>query len=155
MPVDVFLVLGLSMGLIVFAFRRGSMPEKAGGVIVAFNLSVDLLVRELVGSWDFGAFSSTRLLIDLVEFGLLLVLALSANRVWPIFSAAAQLLAVGGSLAVWGSPGGIDLAYWAVTQVPLFGQLAALACGTCFHLRRQARIGPYRDWRRRYSPQFR
>ncbi len=151
MPVDVILVLGLSIGVVCFAGWRGGKPEKLGATIVALSICIDLIVREWVGGWDFSTFSSSRLLIDLAELGLLLGLALSANRLWPIFSAATQMVAVAGSLAVWGSKGGMQVAYWAVTQLPLFGQLAALGLGTFFHLRRQAVVGPYRDWRRRYS----
>jgi hypothetical protein len=150
-PVDVALVLGLSTGVIIFAFRQGSTPEKLGAVIVALNMCIDLLVRELYGGWDFTAFSSSRLLIDVTELGLLLALALSANRVWPIFSAATQMVAVAGNLAAWGTSGGMQLAYWAVTQMPLFGQIAALAVGTYLHVRRQAVVGRYRDWRIAYS----
>jgi hypothetical protein len=122
-----------------------------GAAIVALNLSIDLVVRQWMGRWDFTAFSTSRFLIDLAELGLLLALALSANRVWPIFSAATQMVAVAGSLAVWGSKGGNQMAYWAVTQMPLFGQLAALAIGTLFHMRRQAVVGRYRDWCQAYS----
>jgi hypothetical protein len=151
MPVDVILVLGLSASVIGFAFWRGGKPEMLGAVIVALNLCIDPVVRAWAGQWDFSAFSTSRFLVDLVEFGLLFSLALHANRVWPIFSAASQLVAVAGSLAVLKSGGGMQVAYWAVTQLPLFGQLAALAFGTYFHLRRREVIGPYRDWRVAYS----
>lgn len=139
------------MAVIGFAFRRGGKPERLGAAIVGLNICIDLVVRQWVGAWDFSTFSSSRFLIDLVEFGLLFFLAYNANRVWPIFSAAAQLVAVGGSLAVLQSKGGMQIAYWAVTQLPLLGQLVALALGTFFHLRREAVIGPYRDWRVAYS----
>lgn len=153
MPVDVILALGLSTFVIGFAFWRGGKPEKLGAAIVAFSMCIDLAVRLWVGEWDFSTFNRRRFLIDLVELGLLFSLALKANRVWPIFSAAAQMVAVAGSLAVLGSQGGMQIAYWAVTQLPLFGQLAALALGTFFHVRRQAMVGPYRDWRLAHSPQ--
>jgi len=151
MRADVILVLGLSMAVIAFAFWRGGKPERLGAGIIGLNICTDLVVRQWVGQWDFSVFSSSRFLIDLVEFSLLFPLAYNANRVWPIFSAACQLVAVGGSLAVLQSNGGMQVAYWAVTQLPLLGQLAALAFGTFFHLRREAVIGPYRDWRVAYS----
>lgn len=154
MPVDVILVLVISASVIGFAVWRGGKPEMLGAGVVVFNLLIDPMVRAVVGQWDFSTFSSSRFVVDLVEFGLLFSLALHANRVWPIFSAASQLVAVGGSLAVLESGGGMQIAYWAITQLPLFGQLAALAFGTFFHLRRQAAIGPYRDWRATYSPQL-
>lgn len=152
MAADVALVLVVSAAIFAFAFRAGGAPERIGALIVGFNICVDLLAATVLGQWDFSTFSSSRLLIDLLEFGLLLALAYRANRVWPIFSAAAQLVAVGGSLAVWKSGGGMQVAYWAVTQLPLLGQLAALAAGTLFHRRREALIGPYRDWRLRHAP---
>jgi len=151
MPFDVLVVLGLSAAIIGFAVRRGGQPEKFGAAVIALNLCIDLAVRQWAGRWDFTAFSTTRFVIDLAEFGLLFFLAMNANRVWPIFSAAAQLVAIGGSLAVLRSDGGMQVAYWAVTQLPLFGQLAALMIGTFLHSRRQAVIGPYRDWRVAHS----
>ena len=147
MPVDLFLVLGLSTGIIGFAFWHGGKPEVFGAAIVALNLCIEIVVRHWIGRWGFSDFSSSRFLRDLSEFGLLFLLALRANRVWPIFSAATQLVAVGGSIAVWGSKEGMQISYWAVTQLPLFGQLAALTTGTYLHMRRLAVIGPYRDWR--------
>ena len=151
MPVDVLIVLGLSGSVIGFALWGGGKPEMLGAGIIALNLCIDFAVRAWVGQWDFSTFSSRRFVIDLIEFTLLFSLALHANRVWPIVSAASQLVAIAGSLAVWESGGGMRVAYWAVTQLPLFGQLAALAFGTVFHLRRQAVIGPYRDWRGAYA----
>jgi len=147
MPTDVLLVLLLSACAIGFAVWRGGRPEIIGAAILALNLCIDLAVGEWFGGWDFSRFSTTRFAVDLFEFSLLFVLALKANRVWPIFSAAAQVVAVAGSLAVLGSKGGMQVAYWAVTQLPLFVQLAALGIGTAFHFRRQAVIGPYRNWR--------
>lgn len=152
MPVDLILVLALSAGIFGLAIWRGGEPEKFGAAVIALNMCIDLVVLEFVGRWDFSRFSTTRFVIDVAEFGLLFCLALKANRVWPIFSAAAQLVAVGGSLAVLGSEGGMQIAYWAVTQMPLFGQLLALFFGTLLHSRRQAMIGPYRDWRVAHAP---
>lgn len=152
MPVDVVLVLGFSTGVICFAYWRGSWPEKSGAAIISLNIAIDLIARGLLGEWNFSSFSFSRFLIDLIEFGLLLYLALSANRIWPIFSAAAQLVAVAGSLAVLGTGGGMQVAYWAVTQMPLFVQLVALGLGTYFHIRRRQVLGLYRDWRTMAPP---
>jgi hypothetical protein len=153
MPVDVILVLGLSAGVIGLAFWRGGKPEMAGAAIVTLGWLADFLNILWGGPSDFSSFSISRFLIDLAEFSLILALALYANRVWPMFAAAAQLVAIAGSLAVWASGGeGMQVAYWAVTQLPLFGHLAALALGTFFHTRRRGIIGPYRDWRGTHSP---
>lgn len=147
MPLDLALVLGLSAAVVGFAVRYGSTPERLGALLIILNLSVDLLVKALVGEWDFARFSNVRFAVDIGEFCLIFALAFRANRVWTIFSAASQLVAVGGSIAVMKSSGGNQIAYWAITQLPLFGQLAALTLGTAAHRRRKAAIGPYRDWR--------
>jgi hypothetical protein len=151
MGIDVILVFGISMAVLAVALRRGGSPEKLAAGLVALNICTDLLIRQWVGEWNFSTFSSSRFAIDLGEFSLLFFLAYNANRVWPIFSAAAQLVAVGGSLAVLQGQGGMQAAYWAITQLPLLGQLIALALGTFFHVRRLSVIGPYRDWRPAYS----
>ena len=147
MSIDLLLVLCVSASVIGFAVWCGGKPEKIGAAILLLDLCVDLVIRESLGHPDFLGFSNRRLVIDMVEFAMLLTLALRANRLWPIFSAASQLVAVAGSLAVLGSGRGMSVAYWAVTQLPFFGQLMALALGTIFHVRRRASLGPYREWR--------
>jgi len=146
MTFDGVLVIGLAMVIIGLAVSKGSQPERIGAGILGLSIVADLWVLALVGDWNFSVFSRSRLIIDLVELGLLLALALGANRVWPLFSAASQLLAVAGNLAVFGSEPGMEMAYWAVTQSPIFVQLFALGVGTLCHIRREAVIGNYRDW---------
>jgi uncharacterized membrane protein len=71
-----------------------------------------------------------------------------ANRTWPLWAAAFQVVAMSGHLAVALHPEGMRRAYWAITQLPQYGQLAALLIGAAAHARRVRTVGAYRSWRR-------
>jgi len=73
--------------------------------------------------------------------------ALRANRGWPLFVSAAQVLIVTGHLAKVWDVAVVRTAYWAVTQVPFLFQLAVLAAGTLAHMARRRHIGRYHSWR--------
>jgi hypothetical protein len=85
--------------------------------------------------------------LDGCELVAIFRLALRANRMWPLWAAAAQLICVSGHVAVFVSPEGMRRAYWALTQLPQYIQLIALVLGAVAHARRFDRIGPYRSWR--------
>ena len=87
------------------------------------------------------------LVIDGAELVAISWLALQANRVWPVWAAAAQVMTVLGHIVVMIGESGINSAYWAMTQLPPYIQLVALVCGAVFHSRRYRQIGPYRSWR--------
>ena len=72
----------------------------------------------------------------------------AANRIWPLWAAAAQLMTFSGHIVVADrARAGCNRAYWAMTQLPPYIQLFALVCGAAFHARRFRRIGHYRSWR--------
>jgi hypothetical protein len=75
--------------------------------------------------------------------------ALRANRMWPLWVAAAELTALSGHLALAIGPQGLQRGYYATTQMTIYPQLTALLLGTIAHHRRWLRIGSYRDWRQR------
>ncbi len=77
---------------------------------------------------------------------LFLVVALRANRMYPLGIASAQLVAVIGNVAAILVPNGWTQAYWAMTQLPIILQLSFLAFGTVAHRRRVAVVGDYNEW---------
>jgi hypothetical protein len=50
-------------------------------------------------------------------------------------------------LSVYSPVAGFNKAYWAISTVPGWLQMAVLLAGILAHARREARIGRYRDWR--------
>lgn len=129
------------------AWNRGGAPERvAAGIIVAWIAS-DAAYHLLFGPSGFDRLDPVHLVLDGAQLVAIVWVALRANRIWPLFAAAAQMMCVSGHLAVSLEPEGARRAYWAMTQLPQYIQLAALLAGAVAHARRERLLGPYRSWR--------
>jgi hypothetical protein len=145
----------LAMLLIVAAaWRWGAGPERACASAIAFMFVVDLPYH-----WVFGAgakFQSVDVghaTIDCLTFVSLGVSALYANRIYPIWLAAFQFIALISHLVRELSPTMSPLVYAIMIVAPSYLQMATLTGGLLFHVRRERRYGPYRSWRTS-SPHF-
>jgi hypothetical protein len=136
----------LYAGAGLYAQWRGGPPERVAGRIVIVWILVDVGYHMLFGPSGFVYVDPAHLVIDGAELVAITWLALQANRVWPVWAAAAQLITFASHLFVLVQTGWSQ-AYWAMTQLPPFIQLTALVCGAVFHNRRVRRIGHYRSWR--------
>lgn len=147
MPLEVAasLILFLAAGL--FAFWRGGPPEKIAAAIIIAWIVADIGYHLVYGPSGFETVDPVHIVLDGAELIAISWLALCANRVWPLWAAAAQLICVAGHLAAYIEPGGMRLAYWAMTQIPPFVQLIALIAGAGAHAARLRRVGSYRSWR--------
>jgi len=146
MPIDRALVLVLVASVTLFAVARGGRPERLCATVLVLGILADRLYPVMIGERDFNHFATSRMVFDLLQFAAYLGISLFANRVWPLWLSAAQLVALTGSIAALVIPDGINLAYWALTQLPLFIQVIALFVGTFAHWRRVRRIGNYNCW---------
>ena len=147
MAFEVILGFAMILAAAVFAVARGGPPERmAAGIIVCWVIT-DVSYHLVFGPSGFDAVDPVHLVLDGVELVAIVWLALRANRMWPLWAAAAQLICVSGHVAVLVSPEGMRRAYWAMTQLPPYIQLTALLLGAIAHARRYERIGPYRSWR--------
>lgn len=142
------LILALVLATGWLAFRRGGPPERLAAAIIVGWIVSDAIYHVLFGPSGFASVDPVHLVLDSAELAAILWLALRANRMWPLWAAAAQLICVTGHLAALIEPGGMQRAYWAMTQLPQYIQLTALLCGAVAHARRERRLGgPYRSWR--------
>jgi hypothetical protein len=130
-----------------YALLRGGPPERTAAKIVIVWILTDVGYHLIFGPSGFVVVDPAHLLIDGAELAAIIWLALRANRLWPIWAAAAQVMTFSGHVVALIEPGGVNRAYWAMTQLPPYIQLIALVCGAAFHARRLRRIGPYRSWR--------
>jgi hypothetical protein len=147
MAFEVILALTLVLAAAFVAVARGGPPERlAAGIIVCWIIA-DVSYHLVFGPSGFDRVDPVHLVLDGGELLAIVWLALRANRMWPLWAAAAQLICVSGHIAIFVSPEGMRRAYWAMTQLPPYVQLIALLCGALAHARRQDRIGPYRSWR--------
>lgn len=147
MSVQVLLVVSLITLGAFAAYSRGGPPERFAAVFLAGPVLADAVYHLLFGPSGFDRVDPWHVFLDLTILGFVMWLALRANRVWPLFVAAAQLLSVTGHIAVIVQPDGMRRAYWAMTQLPQYIQLTALLAGAAAHAKRERLLGPYRSWR--------
>lgn len=130
-------------------WRRGGDPER--WLIATFlgTMVVPVWVLWWLGfsSAIDGAVQLLRLLIDVVAAGLFIAIALRANRNYPLWIAAFQLVALGGYMVSIVPIGVSPLALVILVVGPSYCQLLLLLAGFVRHVRRERRFGPYRPWR--------
>jgi hypothetical protein len=144
---EVILTLAFFATASLYALWRGGPPERFAAKIIIVWMMVDLSYHLIFGPSGFVEVDPAHLLIDGLEMAALIFLALRANRVWPVWAAAAQVMTFSAHIVALIDEGGMRRAYWAMMQLPLYIQLLALVCGVAFHARRFRQIGHYRSWR--------
>lgn len=127
-----------------YAVAKGGAPERVVGLslLLAFTLSIlfqqPSAARFLGVEWGI-------LAVDFGLLGILLSVALYADRFWPLWVAALQALGTGGHL-VRGMDHGIEpIAYAILLASWSYPMVLLLAVGTMRHQRRR-RHGPTLDW---------
>ncbi|HTM95428.1 MAG TPA: hypothetical protein VL100_06400 [Croceibacterium sp.] len=139
------LTLIASVGAV--AWRFGGAPEKFAGAILVVWAALDTSYHLMFGLSDFKTVDPVHVELAATELVAMVWLALRANRIWPLFAAAAQLICLMGHLAALLETEGMRRAYWTATQIPPFFELIAVLSGTFAHVRRTHRLGNYRSWR--------
>jgi hypothetical protein len=140
-----FLFVGLLAVCCVYAWWRGGTPERIGATIFAVGTLVTHLV---VGapSFRFRTVEHGVLLVDIAAFVAFLMLALCANRFWPLWVTGLLGVGIVGHLAKLSSPGVVPWAYAVVLSIWSYPILAILALGTWQHRKRMKRFGADKSW---------
>lgn len=136
-----FLVLVVS-----HAFLRGGWPERYAAATFIISFAVELLSVRLFGLTDYTSGNLLRFAIDGVVFGCILLIALRANRCWPMWTGGLLLIVVSGHISAFLGVRAIAGVYWGMTVLPYYPAYLSLLLGTIWHLRRMAKFGPYPDW---------
>lgn len=131
----------------IFAFRKGGEPERLVAAVLLASAGLDVINHILFGEPAFYLVNPGHLVIDVWSMIALMWVALRANRAWPMWVSAAQIIVVLGHVSKIVELSLVRYGYYAMTQVPLNVQAAALLIGTIAHMRRQERIGNYNAWR--------
>jgi hypothetical protein len=146
-----YLFLVLLILSCVYAFTRGGVPERigmasyaAGSVLTYLAVSAPPIRFKGV---EVGVF-----IIDVCVFISFVLLALRANRYWPIWVSALQGLGILGSLAMLLHPRVIPWAYAVVLSIWSYPILLLVAIGTHCHQRRLKRNGADPSWTRFSAP---
>jgi hypothetical protein len=127
------------------AFYWGGAPERIGAAIYLAGV----LLTDVAASAAARRFSSVEvgiLIVDVTMLVALLILALRAERFWPIWVTALQAIAAAGHAVKLVDPHVIRWAYAFVLAIWSYPMLLLLVLGTWNHQRRLARTGVDRSW---------
>jgi hypothetical protein len=143
LPVWVFYVLLAFAGL--YALAAGGAPERIGALIfiVATLLSTASISA---GRARFVSVEIGVVAVDLVMLGALLVLALRAERFWPIWVTALHIIGTAAHAVKAVDPAVMRLGYAFAMSFWSYPMVLILVGATWCHRRRLARTGTDRSW---------
>lgn len=151
MPLNAILFYALLVICCAYAFARGGAPERIGaGLFTAGSVLTNIV--GVVALAHFRDVEVGVLIVDVVTFLAFVVLAVHANRFWPLWVSALLGLGIAGHLAMWLSPAVIPWAYAVVLSIWSYPILSILAAGTYAHRRRLDRNGVDPPWTRSSVP---
>lgn len=143
--------LALSVCLAAFLWGRGPERILAAAWLVLFELAIyvnEFLTARSYRLTDVDLFLAG---IDAVAACVFVLVALNANRNYPLYIAALQVLAITAHLARGMIEAISPIAYVIMVTGPGWLQLCVFAIGLSRHIRREKRFGRYRDWRVSHS----
>ncbi|MGN6498596.1 MAG: hypothetical protein ACTHKM_00435 [Tsuneonella sp.] len=135
------------------AWRWGGGPERAtAAILIWFRLADWSYHGVFQQALDLTNIDLAHALIDFVAGIAAFAIALLANRIYSLWFAAAQLLAVLAHIARMLAVAIHPIAYAVMIMAPSYLQILLLAGGLWAHHRRVKRFGPYRSWRLSSNP---
>jgi hypothetical protein len=138
------LLLCLAM---LFVARKGDEPERLVAITILAMTLLDIANHLLFGDPTWFEVNPGHFVIDTWALLTMTWVALKANRGWPLWITATQLIVVIAHLAKLMEIDEARRSYWLMTEVPYLAQIATLVIGTSAHAARQRRIGKYAAWR--------
>jgi hypothetical protein len=129
----------------VYVGRRGGAPEWIGASIIVVGSLLTLVTLSsaatIYRSVEIGVF-----VVDVAALVSFLVLALRAERLWPLCVVALQLIGTAGHAVKLVDPQILPWAYAFALRFWGYPMIALLVLGTWNHQRRLARFGVDRSW---------
>ena len=126
-----------------YAVLRGGAPERIAGLALLSAAVATRFMHRGGAGLDLGVLS-----VDLLLLGVLVVVALFADRHWPLLLAALQALGTGAHLVKALDDGVLRLVYAILAASWSYPMLFVLVIGTFRHRSRLARIGADPGWSR-------
>jgi len=131
----------------VFAARKGDEPERLVAIIFVAMIAFDFVNHLIFGDPTWFEVNPGHFVIDSWALLTLTWVALKANRGWPLWISALQLIAVMAHFAKLLEIDEARRSYWLMTQLPYIIEICTLLIGTFAHVLRLRRIGHYAAWR--------
>jgi hypothetical protein len=138
--------------LVLAAWRWGAGPERIlAGILVWFQAG-DAVNHALSSATGAFTIYTGHFVIDAAAAVVAVAVAVQANRIYTLWFAAFQLLALFAQIARDVAAGVAQLAYQVLYIGPSYFQILLLAGGIWLHHRRVRRFGQYRAWRSSSHP---
>ena len=135
------------------SLRWGAGPERLCAAVIVGMQGADAVLHAVA---DRGAVyhsvDAGHLAIDVSAALAFLVIAVNANRIYPLWIAALQLISVLAHFARQASETIAELAYAYLAYGPFYLEILVALGGIALHARRVRRTGTYRSWRTSSSP---
>jgi len=123
-----------------YALLRGGAPERIGAAIYTVGTGLTILARG-EAAFRFGSVEIGILIVDVAALIAFLLLALRAQRFWPMWMTAFQAIGTAGHLAKLADPEMIRWAYAFLLGIWSYPMLLLLAIGTWRHQQRLKQFG--------------
>ncbi|WP_232493756.1 hypothetical protein [Novosphingobium kaempferiae] len=139
--------------LFIYCLRRAAAPERILSGVLFTMLVVDKLHHfALGGSFLVRHTNIGHLAIDVLVMACTFTIALHANRVYPLWIAGAQIIALFGHLYRFTLEEINRFAYDVMSITPSYIQFVAMSLGVAYHMSRHRKLGSYPSWRRSWPP---
>lgn len=138
---------GLALFLCALAWWIGAGPERLAASAIAAMFLLDIPNHLLFGDATWVSVDWGHAVIDVLTAGLLVYCGLYANRMYPLWLAAFQLISATSHLSRELSHGMAGQAYSIMIITPSYFELLILALGIHSHMQRKRAWGSYRSWR--------
>jgi len=129
----------------LYAFVAGGGPERLGAAAYALACIASHFVYS-APPIKFRSVETGVLIVDVLVFAAFALLAMRANRFWPIWVTALLGLGVLAHLARWAVPDTLRWPYQVVMSLWSYPILAIIALGTFNHRQRLKRFGTDSSW---------
>lgn len=129
----------------IYALLKGGLPERIGASIVAIGSSLTMVAISSRTA-RFGTVELGVVIVDAACLVAFLILALRAERFWPLWLTALQFIGIAGHAIKAAEPDTIPKAYAFAMAFWSYPMLLLIAVGTWRHQKRLARNGVDPSW---------
>jgi hypothetical protein len=141
---NVYVYTALAFGCWAYALARGGGPEKAGATVIA----VSILLAWVTPPLTLRTIEFELVAVDILWMIAFLALALKADRFWPLWIAAFQVITLAGHVVRLIEPDIAGRTYVFMVVVWSYPMILLIIVGTWRHQQRLARFGFDRSWSR-------
>lgn len=145
MPLASLAYLVVLVGCCGYAFLKGGAPERVGAAIIGIG-SVLTYVAMSNAATNYHSVEVDAFIVDLVCLVAFVILALRAERYWPLWVAALQIIGIAGHAVKLAEPSTLRQAYGFALVFWSYPMLLLIALGTWRHRQRLIRFGADRSW---------